>query len=191
MAKVPLAGTEYIPGVTEEKALSEIKRLLENGPQVLATGGGAFMTDETRAAIRDAAISDNIPSMSDSQMQAFVDGRLPYNLGHAAFEFIESRWGKEGLRQFLFALRKAVIGGGESAYEEAFRLKPEEFDEQFERYLKERFKPFRDKERPGDYGRNLAPRADRTPDSVVVSSEPSPSGVAAIFSKNPANRVEW
>ncbi len=29
MAKVPLAGTEYIPGVTEEKALSEIKRLLE------------------------------------------------------------------------------------------------------------------------------------------------------------------
>ena len=33
----------------------------------------------------------------------------------------------------LFALRKAVIGGGESAYEEAFRLKPEEFDEQFEK----------------------------------------------------------
>ena len=126
--------------------------------------------------VRDAAVSDNVPAMSESQMQAFVSGRLPYNLGHAAFEFIESRWGKEGLRQFLFALRKAVIGGGESAYEEAFRLKPEEFDEQFERYLKERFKPFRDKERPGDYGRNLAPRADRTPYSVVVSIEPSPSG---------------
>ncbi|MEX1128928.1 MAG: hypothetical protein WEB50_10210, partial [Vicinamibacterales bacterium] len=27
--------------------------------------------------VRDAAVSDNIPSMSDSQMQAFVDGRLP------------------------------------------------------------------------------------------------------------------
>ena len=40
----------------------------------------------------------------------------PYNLGHAAFEFIESRWGKEGIRQFLFSLRKSVIGGGESAY---------------------------------------------------------------------------
>jgi hypothetical protein len=78
--------------------------------------------------VRDAAISDTIPPMSDTQMQAFVDGRLPYNLGHAAFEFIESRWGKEGLRQFLFALRKNVIGGGESAYEEAFRLKGEEFD---------------------------------------------------------------
>jgi WD40-like Beta Propeller Repeat len=126
--------------------------------------------------VRDAAVSDNVPAMSETNMQAFVSGRLPYNLGHAAFEFIESRWGKEGLRQFLFSLRKAVIGGGESAYEEAFKLKAEEFDEQFEKYLKDRFKPFRDKERPADYGRNLAPRSDRTPYSVVVSIEPSPSG---------------
>jgi hypothetical protein len=126
--------------------------------------------------VRDAAVSDNVPAMSDFQGQAFVDGRLPYNLGHAAFEFIESRWGKEGVRQFLFALRKNVIGGGESAYEEAFRLKAEEFDEQFDKYLKDRFKPFRDKERPADYGKNLAPKRDRTPYVVVVSIEPSPSG---------------
>ena len=135
--------------------------------------------------VRDAAISDNIPPMSDFQGQAFVDGRLPYNLGHAAFEFIESRWGKEGLRQFLFALRKAVIGGGESAYEEAFRLKADEFDEQFEKYLKDRFKPFRDKERPADYGRNLAPKPGKTPYSVVISIEPSPSGeVMAVAAGN-------
>jgi hypothetical protein len=29
MAKVPLAGTEYVPGVTEERTLAEVKRLLE------------------------------------------------------------------------------------------------------------------------------------------------------------------
>ena len=126
--------------------------------------------------VRDAAISDNIPPMSDFQGVAFADGRLPYNLGHAAFEFIESRWGKEGLRQFLFALRKNVIGGGESAYEEAFRLKAEEFDEQFDKYLKDRFKPFRDKERPQDYGKNLAPKREKTPYVAVVSIEASPSG---------------
>ncbi|MBN9261404.1 MAG: shikimate kinase, partial [Hyphomicrobium sp.] len=34
-----------------------IKRLLDNGPQVLATGGGAFMNEETRAAIKAAGIS--------------------------------------------------------------------------------------------------------------------------------------
>jgi shikimate kinase len=34
-----------------------IKRLLGNGPQVLATGGGAFMNAETRAAVKAAGIS--------------------------------------------------------------------------------------------------------------------------------------
>ena len=107
-------------------------------------------------AVRDAAITDNVPQMSELESQP-LSGRTPYSLGHATFEFIESKWGKEGLRQFLFSLRKSVIGGGDSAYEEALKLKPEDFDEQFDRYLKERFKPFRDKERPADYGRNLAP----------------------------------
>ncbi len=126
--------------------------------------------------VRDAAIADIVPKMSDFEGVQFQDGRLPYNLGHAAFEFIESKWGKEGLRQFLFALRKNVIGGGESAYEEAFKLKAEEFDEQFDKYLKDRFKPFRDKERPADYGHDLAPKREKTPYSVVISIEPSPSG---------------
>jgi shikimate kinase len=34
-----------------------ITRLLENGQQVLATGGGAFMNDETRARIKELGIS--------------------------------------------------------------------------------------------------------------------------------------
>jgi shikimate kinase len=34
-----------------------IARLLESGPQVLATGGGAYMSDETRAAIRRLGVS--------------------------------------------------------------------------------------------------------------------------------------
>jgi hypothetical protein len=135
--------------------------------------------------VRDAAVAEDIPSMSSFQGAAFVSGRLPYNLGHAAFEFIESRWGKEGIRQFLFALRKSAIGGGESAYEEAFQLKPNEFDEQFRRYLKDRFKPFRDKERPADYGMSLAPDPERTPYPLVLSLAPSPSGeLLAVMAGN-------
>jgi shikimate kinase len=34
-----------------------IARLLDNGPSVLATGGGAFMREETRTRIRDKAVS--------------------------------------------------------------------------------------------------------------------------------------
>jgi len=127
--------------------------------------------------VRDAAVTDTIPKMT--QLEGYGDTgnpRMVYNLGHAVFEFIESKFGREGVRNFLFALRKSVIGGGEDAYEEAFQMKPEEFDSAFERYLKERFKPFRDKERPADYGRDLAPDAERTPYSQALSIAPSPSG---------------
>jgi hypothetical protein len=127
--------------------------------------------------VRDAAVADIVPKMTDLEGYGNSGSpRMIYNLGHAVFEFIESRWGKEGLRQFLFSLRKSVIGGGDDAYEEALRLKPEEFDQQFEKYLKDRFKPFRDKERPADYGRNLAPNPEKTRYANVYSAEPSPSG---------------
>src|SRR5262245_49306178 len=64
-------------------------------------------------AVRDAAIADIVPKMS--QLEGYgTEGpsRLIYNLGHAVFEFIEAKYGKEGIRQFMFALRKSVIGGG-------------------------------------------------------------------------------
>ena len=153
--------------------------LLNNLPLWMDEGLADYMTGGWNPMdlmqVRDAAITDNVPKMSEMYSQA-LSGRLPYSLGHAAFEFIESKWGKDGLRQFLFSLRKSAIGGGESAYEEALKIKAEDFDEQFDRYLKERFKPFRDKERPADYGRNLAPKPDKTDFPVILSIEPSPTG---------------
>src|SRR5687767_15207384 len=127
--------------------------------------------------VRDAAVADIVPKMSQLEGYAQTGSvRMIYNLGHAVFEFIESRWGKEGIRQYLFSLRKSVIGGGEDAYMEAFKLTPEEFDLEFDKYLKDRFKPFRDKERPADYGRNLAPNPERSSFVGSYSIEPSPSG---------------
>ncbi|HEV3216187.1 MAG TPA: hypothetical protein VGZ27_10715 [Vicinamibacterales bacterium] len=128
--------------------------------------------------IRDAAVADIIPKMT--QTDAYGDSMnprlVPYDLGHAVYDFIEARWGKEGVRQFLFSLRKSAIGGGSSAYEEAFQMQPREFDQQFEKYLKDRFKAFRDKERPVDYGQDLSPNEDKTQYSQALSIEPSPSG---------------
>ncbi len=127
--------------------------------------------------VRDAAVADIVPKMSTLEGYTTTGSvRMIYNLGHAVFEFIESRWGKEGIRQYLFSLRKSVIGGGEDAYMEAFKLTPEEFDQEFDKYLKDRFKPFRDKERPADYGRNLAPDPEESVFIGAVSIEPSPSG---------------
>ncbi len=136
--------------------------------------------------VRDAAIADIVPKMSELEGYGNTGNvRLIYNLGHAVFEFIEAKYGKEGIRQFMFALRKSVIGGGEDAYEEALKLKKEEFDESFERYLKDRFKPFRDKERPADYGRDLAPNREKTNFTMAFSIAPSPSGdLIAVVTAN-------
>ncbi len=134
--------------------------------------------------VRDAAVADIVPEMSKTEGYGNANNPrlVPYDLGHALFEFIQARWGQEGVRQFMFSLRKSVIGGGEDAYEEAFKMKPDEFDQAFDRYLKERFKPFRDKERPADYGRNLAPNREKTDFSDALSIAPSPSGdlIAAV-----------
>ena len=137
--------------------------------------------------VRDVTVADIIPSMTEfEEYGGFASARVVYNLGHSVFEFIESKWGKEGIRAFLFALRKDVIGGGGDVYEEAFQLDDEEFDQEFKNYLEERFKVFRDRERPTDYGRDLAPDAERTKYAAVVSIEASPSGdliAAAAFNR--------
>jgi hypothetical protein len=168
--------------------------LLRRGVPLWAMEGLAdYMTGYWRPfdlmTIRDAAVADIVPKMSRMEGYGnFNNPRLVYNLGHAVFEFIESRWGKEGIRQFLFALRKNVIGGGDNAFEDALQLKPEEFDQQFDRYLKDRFKPFRDKERPADYGRSLAPDPEKGHFVGVYSIEPSPSG--ELLAAMTANRKD-
>ena len=152
-----------------------------NMPLWTMEGMSDYMTGYWRPldlmTVRDAAVSDIIPKMSEMQdYGGFSNPRLIYNLGHAAFEFMEARWGKEGVRQYVFALRRSVIGGSDDAYEEAFQMSAEEWDQQFDRYMKERFKPFRDKERPADYGRDLAPDPRKSRFNNVLSIEPSPSG---------------
>ncbi|MGE5242820.1 MAG: hypothetical protein ACM3SQ_01150 [Betaproteobacteria bacterium] len=143
--------------------------------------------------VRDAAISDTVPKMTELEgYGSSSNPRLIYNLGHAVFEFMEARWGKEGIRQYMFALRKSVIGGGEDAYEEAFKMKKDDFDQAFDRYLKDRFKPFRDKERPADYGRDLSPNKEKTNYSQAFSISPSPSGdlIAAYTLNNKDREVD-
>jgi hypothetical protein len=140
--------------------------------------------------VRDAAVADQIPDIADLNELSLASGRLAYNLGHAAFEFMADRFGKEGIRQFLFALRKSVIGGaGEDVYMQAFRMKPKEFSQQFQKWLKERFKPYRDKQIPSDYGLDLSPDPRKSHFVSAISNSPSPSGeLIAILTGNRRDR---
>lgn len=64
-AEIERAANMTIPELFETKGEAEfrkgeqkvIARLLESGPQVIATGGGAFMNADTRARIREKGIS--------------------------------------------------------------------------------------------------------------------------------------
>ena len=135
--------------------------------------------------IRDAALTDKVPKLSKAEFEAF-SGRLVYNMGHACYEFMEARYGKEGIRQFLYTLRKGILGGGpEELFKQAFRTTPEEFDAAFDKWLKERFKPFRDRQRPDDFGRDLSPDEEKTSFTQAFGFAPSPSGeIAAIITAN-------
>lgn len=130
--------------------------------------------------VRDAALNDQIPRMSKMQV---AGGRTDYNLGHAVFDFIAARFGKEGIRQFLYTLRKSIIAtSDDNIYQQTFRMTPKEFDAAFEKWIKDRFKAFRDRQRPSDYGTEISPDQEKTSFSQVYAFAPSPSGevVAAI-----------
>jgi beta-lactamase regulating signal transducer with metallopeptidase domain len=90
-------------------------------------------------ALREVVRANAIPKMSGlSGDDGNREVRVVYALGHAAFDFIESRWGKPGVRQFIFWLRQTALNGGDP-YEGALQVKRDEFDQAFERYLRARF----------------------------------------------------
>ena len=63
---------------------------------------------------------------------------LSRSLGHAAFDFVVSRWGKKGLRALVFSLRDRPVTL-QTVYAAAFDLSPDEFDRGFEEYLTAQF----------------------------------------------------
>jgi beta-lactamase regulating signal transducer with metallopeptidase domain len=90
------------------------------------------------SALRNAVRANAVPALSRLQADDTRAPRLVSSFGHAAFDFIESRAGKAGVRQFLFALRQAA-GNGADPFQAALQLRRDEFDQAFESYLRDRF----------------------------------------------------
>lgn len=156
-------------------------------PVWIDEGMATYMEDEwdplDLMVIRDAAVTDQIPSFEALNV-GFA--RAAYSFGSSVFEFIEERFGKEGVRQFVFALRRAVVGGvGAEVYQQAFRLTPEEFYREWKRWLVDKYKPFRDKEIPDDYSLDMSPNPRRGNFVAALSAAPSPSKeIIAVMSVN-------
>jgi hypothetical protein len=87
--------------------------------------------------MRTLTASDRIPSLSrltDSSQPA--DPRVHDVLGHAAFDYIESRWGRPGIRRFVDGL---IVPRVDAIYASVLDETPHAFDAAFRQYAKRRF----------------------------------------------------
>ena len=96
-------------------------------------------SDDHERLMRNLAASGNLPNLSQlSGSGGFADVRLNDALGHAAFDYIESRWGRGSIRRFVNAL---IVPRVDKTYNAVFDLTPAEFDRAFRSYSERRFKP--------------------------------------------------
>jgi hypothetical protein len=99
---------------------------------------GAWPDDDERL-MRELVASGHVPALSQlTGSGGFANARLNDALGHAAFDYIESRWGHTSIRRFLNAL---IVPRVDKTYDAVFDLTPAEFDAAFRQYAERRFRP--------------------------------------------------
>jgi hypothetical protein len=99
---------------------------------------GAWPDDDERL-MRELVASGEVPALSQlASSGAFANPRLNDALGHAAFDYIETRWGPASIRRFVSAL---IVPRVDKTYAAVFELTPAEFDAAFRQYAERRFKP--------------------------------------------------
>ena len=157
------------------------KGLASNPPQWLMEGMASYMAKDESTAdkmyLRDAVVNDSIPSIAGNQ----VSGFFAYRFGHATFDFMEDRWGEDGVLDFLYEFRNTIGARADRAIERAFKIDPEDFDREFRQWLRRKYLPqLVATGEPGDFGRRF--RIAGQQNIEVSSPVASPSGdlVAAL-----------
>ena len=135
----------------------------------MASYYGEDETASDRMFLVDAVVNDLLPPITEANFGGF----FAYRYGHAAFDFIEDRWGKDGLRDFLYEFRNTLGARVGRAVERAFRIDPEDFDAEFRRWLRQKYLPqLVQTGEPSDFGRPF--RTDRSQGGGGGSQELSP-----------------
>lgn len=135
--------------------------------------------------VRDAVLNDRIPELTESG-QLFSRYPLPrspdYDFGHAIYDFIEHKYGKNGIREFWQSMKNSSPLGKRDHINRAFNQKPKEFNFELKKYLRQRFNDFLLRENPEDYSLAIGPEFPLNPYYFALSHALSPSGdiVAAL-----------
>ncbi len=127
--------------------------------------------------LRDAVVNDQIPSVGTD-----FGGFFAYRFGHAVFDFIEDRWGKDGFLDFVYEARNALGSRVDRAIKRTFKLEVEDFDAEFRRWLRKKYlAQLIVTGEPGDFGRLF--RVESARRTYEISPTASPSGdLVAAFS---------
>jgi Tol biopolymer transport system component len=130
--------------------------------------------------IRDAVVHNIIPPIHKVDELNF----LTYRFGQAAFDYIEEKYGQEGIRNFLWEYRKVLLTSNlEKPIKEAFGVEADEFDREFRRYLQKKYLGLLlDEKEPEDYGKEIGMKQEGI---FTFSPVLSPSGdlVAALTNR--------
>jgi len=151
------------------------ERVTSGPPTWFMEGMASYMAkDESsrdKMYLRDAVVNDRIPPVTKGDFGGF----FAYRFGHAVFDFIEDRWGKEGFLDFIEETRNTFGGKVDRAVKRAFRLEPEDFDIEFRRWLRKKYLPELVKTgEPSDFGRIYKIKDEER--AWVTSPAASPSG---------------
>lgn len=128
--------------------------------------------------LRDAVVNDQIPSVGQD-----FGGFFAYRFGHAVFDFIEERWGKDGFLDFVYEARNALGSRVDRAVKRTFKLEVEDFDAEFRRWLRKKYlAQLIVTGEPGDFGRLFRVESNARA-TYETSPTASPSGdLVAAFS---------
>jgi hypothetical protein len=138
--------------------------------------------------VRDAVLNDRIPELTESG-SLYSRHPLPrppaYDFGHAIYDFIESKHGKIGIREFWHSLKRSPLIGRRNPVRRAFNMKYKEFNHEFKKYLRAKYKDFLVRENPEDYSIPLGPEFPLNPYYFSLSHAVSPSGdIVAVLTQN-------
>jgi hypothetical protein len=151
-----------------------IRAYTSGAPQWLTEGMASYFgNDEDQKDVmilRDAVLNDQVPEIAERQIYGF----FAYRFGHAVFDFMQSEWGKDGVRDFVFEYRGSLGPNLDRVLKRTFGVSAEEFDIRFRRYLRRRFiKILTETGEPIDFGDRVRLTDDQ---SVELSARAFPSG---------------
>lgn len=152
------------------------KAVAATPPTWFMEGMASYMAKDESARdkmfLRDAVVNDNIPSITQN-----VQGFFAYRYGHALFDFIEERWGREGFLDFIYEIRNTIGARVDRAVERAFKLDAEEFDAEFRRWLRKKYlTELVETGEPADFGRRFRNEKAVFGEDNAISPAASPSG---------------